>query len=97
MLCARCKREKALKFSFPLSMHSRTLILLAFSSRSRPPSKAKELSRQFKKIARARIRQFESDMPSQAVRLRRVDRVGAVAPANQIRSAPSEPKPEACP
>ena len=33
-------------------------------------------------------------MPSQAVRLRRVDRVGAVAPAHQYPVCASEPKPE---
>ena len=43
-----------------------------------PPAK---LSRKSNWVARGWIRQFESDMPSQAVRLRRVDRVGAVAPA----------------
>ena len=32
-------------------------------------------------IARGRIRRFESDMPSQAVRLRRVNRVGAESPS----------------
>ena len=56
-----------------------------------------KLSRKSNQVTRGRIRRFESYMPSQAVRLRRVDRVGAVAPANQIRSAPSEPKPEAWP
>jgi hypothetical protein len=49
--------------------------------RDRQYPKQSDLSRYFKGIPLARIRQFESYMPSQAVHLRRVDRTGAVAPA----------------
>ena len=44
-----------------------------------------KLSRKSNQVARGRIRRFKSYMPSQAVGLRRVDRVGAVALAQPLR------------